>query len=215
MPENPGRPKELQNIARINEIKMTKKKRAAAPAVATPLIPDVGKILERLRTQRGMSVRDLAEQSGLSASFIRAVERGDSDIALGRLAKLAAVFHYDLGSFLGFTGKLSRPSFVTGENRKRANRGRGVTYEVLHLPALDLDLVQIELAAGAAFKDELTHEGIDVVYVLEGELVLVVNDIDYPMSAGECCIFSAGFAHKVRNDSKRAASAISITTGRM
>jgi len=193
-----------------------KKKRAAALSDDGALaVPDVGKIIERLRTQRGMAVRDLAEQSGLSASFIRAVERGDSDISLGRLARLANVFHYDLGSFLGFTSKLSRPSFVTGTDRKRVNRGKGVTYEAIHLPALDLDLVIVELAAGASFKSELTHEGIDVVYITQGELTLAVNGIDYPMSAGECCSFSAGFPHKLRNDSKSPASAISVTTGRM
>jgi transcriptional regulator with XRE-family HTH domain len=195
----------------------TKKKRPAAslPDDGVAAIPDVGKIIERLRAQRGMAVRDLAEQSGLSASFIRAVERGDSDISLGRLARLAQVFHYDLGSFLGFTSKLSRPAFVTGTDRKRVNRGKGVTYEALHLPALDLDLVIVGLAAGASFKNELSHEGIDVVYVTEGELVLVVNGSEYPMSAGECCVFSAGFPHRLRNDSKRAGSAISVTTGRM
>ncbi len=178
-------------------------------------IPDVGKIIERLRAQRGMAVRDLAEQSGLSASFIRAVERGDSDISLGRLARLANVFHYDLGSFLGFTSKLSRPSFVTGTDRKRVNRGKGVSYEALHLPALDLDLVIVELAAGASFRSDLTHEGIDVVYITKGEVVLMVNGIDYPMNAGECCVFSAGFPHRLRNASKGPASAISVTTGRM
>ncbi len=195
----------------------SKKNRAAASSGndGALAVPNVGKIIERLRAQRGMAVRDLAEQSGLSASFIRAVERGDSDISLGRLARLANVFHYDLGSFLGFTSKLSRPTFVTGTDRKRINRGRDVAYEVLHLPALDLDLVIVELAAGASFRSDLTHEGIDVVYITQGEVLLVVNGVDYPMNAGECCAFSAGFPHKLRNNSKGLASAISVTTGRM
>ena len=178
-------------------------------------VPDVGKIIERLRSERGISVRDLAEHSGLSPSFIRAVERGDSDISLGRLARLANVFHHDLGSFLGFTSKLSRPTFITGTDRKAVNRGRGVQYEALHLPALDLDLVIVELEPEASFKDELSHEGIDVVYVTEGELVLIFNGTDYPMTAGDCCVFSAVYPHKLRNDSKRRGAAISVTTGRM
>ena len=194
------------------------KKTAARPQAdddGAALTPDVGKILERVRTQRGMTVRELAEQSGLSASFIRAVERGDSDIAIGRLAKLANVFHYDLGSFLGFTAQLTRPTFVTAADRKRVNRGKGVSYEVLHLPALDLDLVDVRLGPGATFKDELSHEGIDVVFVTKGQIVLVVNHIDYPMTAGDCCVFAAGFPHKLRNDSRSEANAISVTTGRM
>lgn len=186
-----------------------------APGDGSLLTPDVGKILERVRTQRGMTVRELADKSGLSASFIRAVERGDSDIAIGRLAKLASVFHYDLGSFLGFTAQLTRPTFVTASERKRVNRGKDVYYEVLHLPALDLDLVDVRLAPGASFKNELSHEGIDVVYVTKGQLVIEVNHIDYPMTEGECCVFAAGFPHRLRNDSKAVGAAISITTGRM
>lgn len=178
-------------------------------------VPDVGKILQRLREQRNVTVRELAESSDLSESFIRAVERGESDISLGRLARLARFFEYDLGSFLGFTTRLSRPNFIGKENRKPINRGRGVKYEALHLPGIDLDFVTVELAPKSKFKDEMSHEGIDVVYVTQGEIIVVVDGVDYPMSEGECCVFSAAYRHRVRNDSSRVASLVSITTGRM
>lgn len=178
-------------------------------------LPDVGKILQRLREQRNVTVRELAESSGLSESFIRAVERGESDISLGRLARLAQFFEYDLGSFLGFTSRLSRPNFVRKENRAVINRGRGVKYEAVHLPGIDLDFVTVELAPHSKLKDELSHEGIDVVYVTEGEVVVVVDGADYPMAERDCCVFSAAYRHRVRNDSNRPASIISITTGRM
>lgn len=178
-------------------------------------VPDVGKILQRLREQRNVSVRELAESSDLSESFIRAVERGESDISLGRLARIAHFFEYDLGSFLGFTSRLSRPNFVGKEHRATINRGRGVAYEALHLPGIDLDFVTVELAAHSKLKNELTHEGIDVVYVLKGDIVLVVDGVDYPMGESECCVFSAAYRHRIRNDSDRPASVISITTGRM
>ncbi|HKU67377.1 MAG TPA: cupin domain-containing protein [Candidatus Baltobacteraceae bacterium] len=178
-------------------------------------VPDVGRILQRLREQRNVSVRELAEKSDLSESFIRAVERGESDISLGRLARLAAFFEYDLGSFLGFTSKLSRPNFVGKESRTTINRGRGVKYQALHLTGIDVDLVLVDLAPHSKFKDEISHEGIDVVYVTQGEVVVVVDGVDYPMSEQECCVFSAAYRHRVRNDSPRPASIISITTGRM
>ncbi len=178
-------------------------------------LPDVGKILQRLREQRNVTVREIAQSSGLSESFIRAVERGESDISLGRVARLARFFEYDLGSFLGFTSGLSRPNFVGKENRAKINRGRGVKYEALHLPGIDLDFVTVELAPRSKLKDELSHEGIDVVYVTSGEIVVVVDGVDYPMGEKECCVFSAAYRHRVRNDSDRAASIVSITTGRM
>lgn len=178
-------------------------------------LPDVGKILQRLREQRNVTVRELAESSGLSESFIRAVERGESDISLGRLARLAQFFEYDLGSFLGFTSHLSRPNFVRKENRATINRGKGVKYEALHLPGIDLDFVTVELGPHSKLKNELSHEGIDVVYVTQGEVVVVVDGVDYPMNERDCCVFSAAYRHRVRNDSNHPASIVSITTGRM
>ena len=190
-------------------------KRSPKDASRDASVPDVGKILQRLREQRNVTVKELAESSDLSESFIRAVERGESDISLGRLARLARFFEYDLGSFLGFTSGLSRPNFIGKENRATLNRGRGIRYEALHLPGIDLDFVTVELAPKSKFKDAMTHEGIDVVYVTHGEIVLEVDGVDYPMSEGECCVFSAAYRHRVRNDSSRAASIVSITTGRM
>ncbi len=190
----------------------------AAPdgrAPAESSLPDVGKILQRLRAQRNVTVRELAERSDLSESFIRAVERGESDISLGRLARLARFFEYDLGSFLGFTTQLSRPNFVRKENRATINRGKGVRYEALHLPGIDLDFVVINFAARTRLRNELTHEGIDVVYVTEGEVVAEVDGVDYPMAEGDCCVFSAAYRHRIRNDSGRPASLVSITTARM
>lgn len=188
---------------------------AELPQPDTNLIPNIGQILRRLRAQHGLSVKEVAERSGLSHSFLHAVERGESDIALGRLARLAHVFGYDIGSFLGFTSRLSQPNFVGKEQRALINRGKGVRYESLRLPGIEFELESVELAPHSAFRNELSHEGIDVVYCMRGNAVLVFNGTDYPMSEGDCCVFSAGYPHKVRNDSNKSAALLSFTSGRM
>jgi transcriptional regulator with XRE-family HTH domain len=186
-----------------------------APKTKAAALPDVGTILKRLRERNNVTVRDLAKATDLSASFIRAVERGDSDISLGRLARLAQFFEYDLGSFLGYSAQLSRPNFVTAETRKKVARGRGVDYEALHLPGIDLEFIMVKLEPRSKFRNEMTHEGIDVVYAVDGNIVLVVDGVDYPMATGDCCAFSAAYPHLLRNDSGRRATAVSITTARM
>jgi transcriptional regulator with XRE-family HTH domain len=177
--------------------------------------PNIGLILKRMRTQRKLSIRDVADGSGLSASFLSAVERGESDVSIGRLARIAEFFDQDLGSMLGYSTRLSRPSFVTKSDRVMLNRGRGVRYELLRLPGLNLEMASISFDPRSAFRDELTHEGVDTLYVISGEIVLRVNDVDYPMRAGECAVYSAGFAHTIRNDSGRPATAVGLTTAHM
>lgn len=191
--------------------KRAQPKRGTAPAP----MPDVGKILKHLRARHRLTVRDVAERSGLSPSFVSAVERGESDISLGRLARLAQFFDQDLGTFLGFTAHLSRPNFVGEEKRSKVRRGKGVEYQALHLPGIDLDFIIVRMAPRSSFDRELAHEGIDVVYVLEGDIVMRIDDADYPMTADECCVYSAGYPHLMRNDAAKPAVVVAVTTGRM
>ncbi|MDB5092702.1 MAG: transcriptional regulator [Candidatus Eremiobacteraeota bacterium] len=177
--------------------------------------PDIGQILKRMRTQRKLSIRDVADGSGLSASFLSAVERGESDVSIGRLARIAEFFDQDLGSMLGYSTRLARPAFVTKSDRVTFNRGRGIRYELLRLPGLSLELASISFDPRSAFRDELAHEGVDTIFVTSGEIVLRVNDVDYPMRAGDCAVYSAGFTHTMRNDTARPATAVGLTTARM
>jgi transcriptional regulator with XRE-family HTH domain len=164
-------------------------------------VPDIGSILKHLRAQRNVSVREVAEKSGLSPTFVRAVERGDSDISIGRLARLAHFFDRDLGAFLGFSLRLSRPNPVGEESREHTRRGRGVDYECIKLLGIDVDLVLVKMAPHSRFTEPMIHEGIDVFYVSNGAIVLVIDAVDYLLKAGDCVMYSAAYPHLLRNDS--------------
>jgi len=175
--------------------------------------PKVGRVLRDLRLRDGMSLKDVADASGLSVSFLSAVERDQSDISLGRVNRLAQVFNYDIGSLLGYIGNRSTPQFVAKGDRLQVDRGDGIDYRVVRLPGLDFELITAEFAPGAAFRDTITHEGLDIVYVLEGELILEYDGDDYPMHAGACTLYSGAYPHRFRNDSGRPASWLSIVNG--
>ena len=67
-------------------------------------------------------------------------------------------------------------------------------------------------APRAQFADAVTHAGLDVMYVAEGELVLFVDGVDYPLREGECAVWPSSQAHTVRNDADEPARAIGFTT---
>lgn len=52
----------------------------------------LGKRVRDLRSQRKWSQEELAHQSGLARSFTGAIERGEKDIRLSTLLKLANTF---------------------------------------------------------------------------------------------------------------------------
>jgi transcriptional regulator with XRE-family HTH domain len=176
-------------------------------------LPRVGRVLRSLRQRRNWSLKDVADQSGLSVSFLSAVERGESDISLLRLNRLAQVFGHDIGSLLGYTAQRSTPQFLVDRDRLVVDRGEGIDYRVFRLPGLNFELITADFEPRTAFRDAIAHEGLDIVYVLKGKLVLEYDGIDYQMDTGDCTMYSGAYPHRFRNDSSRPAAWLSIVTG--
>ena len=172
----------------------------------------VGEVLRRLRRQRGLSLKEVAEGAGLSASFLGAVERGDSDIALGRLAQVARFYGHDVASLLGYSGSRARPLIVSAGEHVRLDRGDGVEFSAIRVPGTTTELMMAVFQPGSGFEDVVTHAGIDVMLVADGEIVLVFDGADYPLREGECAIWPSSHSHTVRNDSGRPARVIGFTT---
>lgn len=186
--------------------------RSTSEGSAAAELPNVGEIIHRLRVQRGLSLQDAADATGLSPSFLSAVERGKSDIALKRLARVAQFLGHDIGSLLGYTARRARPMFVDQSQRIIVDRGRDVDYEVIRLPGLGFELVAATFAPGAGLRDEISHEGVDIVYVTQGDLTLVYNGERYVMPVGSCSIYSGGYAHSFSNETEAPASMVAVVT---
>ena len=175
-------------------------------------VPNVGQILKQLRARRGESLRDVAKGTGLSASFLSMVERNESDITLGNLDEIAAHFGHDVGSLLGYSARGARVQIVAKKDRVIVDRGDDIDYEVLHIPGTDMEIILARLAPHTAFRDELTHDGIDIALVLQGRIVVTVNDVDYPVEKNEAAVWSGSYRHRIRNDSDRAAQMVAFVT---
>jgi transcriptional regulator with XRE-family HTH domain len=173
--------------------------------------PAPGEVLRRLRTQAGYSLRDVASRSGLSQSFLGQLERGETDIALERLARLARVFGHDVGSFLGFSARRATPVLLD-DTRVIVPRGDGIQYEVIRLPGLGSELVFVRLEPQSRFSAELTHEGIDVTLVVEGTVCATYNHEEYVLKTGDCMLWSGGYPHSFRNDTKKRACYVGLVT---
>jgi transcriptional regulator with XRE-family HTH domain len=173
--------------------------------------PQVGNVIRSLRRQRGLSLKQVAEGAQLSASFLGAVERGESDISVGRLSLVAEVLGHDLASLLGYSLRQSGPRFIRPDDQVRMRRGKGVELIAMRIPGTHLELLLATLPPHS--KDRpVTHAGLDILFVLEGDLVLHLDGADYPMAAGECAVWPSSHKHAIRNDSDQPARAIGLVT---
>src|SRR5271156_2538585 len=112
----------------------------------------IGARVNALREAAGLSLRDLAQRSGVSAPMLSQVERGETSPTLQLAARIASGLDLRLSQLL----RLDEGGAVTvvrrAERRKGPSNARGHRYEILTppLPGQRAELSRHTLAPGAA-----------------------------------------------------------------
>jgi XRE family transcriptional regulator, regulator of sulfur utilization len=182
-----------------------------------PLV--VGARVRALREASGLSLRDLAARSGVSAPMLSQVERGDTSPTLVLAAKIAAGLDLRLSQLL----RLDEDGAVTivhaGERRHGGNRRRGHRYEVMTSaqPGQRAELSRHTLAAGGstgAADDPPMHEpgSRETALVEHGSLVLVCDGQRHELREGDCVTFDADVPHHFENPTGGEASFLAVVS---
>src|SRR5437588_5984101 len=103
--------------------------------VADPTIAAVGPRVKALREAMDLSLRDLAERSGVSAPMLSQVERGETSPTLQVASRIAAGLDLRLSQLLRLDEDGAVSVVRAGERRHGPGHGRGGhAYEILTPP---------------------------------------------------------------------------------
>lgn len=162
----------------------------------------IGSKMRDLRTSRGLSLRQLGEQTGLSPTLLSQIERGVTEPSLKSLRLLAGAFDQEVSDLFADDVPLivhvSRP----GE-RSRITSPKGyIQYERMAAPNGQLEVLRGVLGPGEVSSDEpWAHAAIECVYVLSGLLITEVGGVAHPVAAGEAISFDSSQPHRYLNTS--------------
>lgn len=179
---------------------------------AEPLRQALGAHLLELRRRNGKSLREAAALAGLSPQFISMVERGQTEIGLGRLIRLADAYDANIADLLAeINGR--DVEFVPAASAFTAPRTRNdpkVTY--LTSPSWQLQPFRIEIAPGARLEG-LSHAGEEFIHCIEGgTITMTINGRDWKLAPGDTVVVPPRANHSYRNDSRRLAVAVGAVT---
>ncbi len=177
----------------------------------------VGPRVRALREGMDLSLRDLAQRSGVSAPMLSQVERGETSPTLAVAAKIAAGLELRLSQLL----RLDEGGAVTvtraGDRRPGRDSGRGHRFEVLTSahPGQRAELSRHALAPGAATGgpgDPPMHEpgAREIALVERGVVLLHVDGEAHRLEAGDCATFDADLPHHFENPGPDAASLLAV-----
>lgn len=167
----------------------------------------VGPRIRALREERRLSLRALAEASGLSLNAISRIERGENSPTVASLYQLAAALAVPVTDFFR---PAETPATIFIQQRQRLlSRQAGVAMESLGAGLLNqqLEPFLLTLAAGAGAPpsededDRVSHSGQEFVYCLSGSVVYYVGAAQYPLEPGDSLLFEAKQPHGFHNPS--------------
>ncbi len=149
--------------------------------------------LRELRTQRGMTLEDVARAADIDISTLSRLESGKRRFALDHLPRLAAALSIS-------TDELMRAPEAADPRVRGASHSRdGITYWPLTRggPAGGLHTFKIRVSARRRTPPaELpVHDGQEWLYVLSGHLRLLLGDRDFTIKPGEAVEFSTWTPH--------------------
>jgi transcriptional regulator with XRE-family HTH domain len=178
----------------------------AAPADTATVGPRVKALREGMR----LSLRDLAERSGVSAPMLSQVERGETSPTLSVAARIAGGLDLSLSQLLRLDEGGAVTVVRTGERTSGGARKRGHSYEIL-TPPLPGQRAEVSLhvlgpgALTAGADDPPMHEpgARETAVVLEGTLRLHCDGSDHDLETGDSVTFDSDLPHRFENPGKK------------
>ncbi|MEU0548351.1 XRE family transcriptional regulator [Micromonospora sp. NPDC005979] len=166
----------------------------------------VGPRLRALRHQRGTTLTQLADLTGISVSTLSRLESGSRKPTLELLLPLARAYQVALDELVDAP--------ATGDPRVRPKPI--VIHGVTHLPLTRRpgglqafkQIFPPDPAAGG--RTPQVHEGYEWLYVLSGRLRLVLGDRDLILTHGEVAEFDTRIPHLIMNPGPGTAEALSL-----
>jgi transcriptional regulator with XRE-family HTH domain len=176
--------------------------------------------LRTLRLRRSMGLAQLAEHSGFSPAMLSRLENGRLVPTLPTLTRIALVFGVGLDYFFTDPRKRHVVAISRRDERKVFPSDPKSTSTSWSFESLDFRATERKLNGFLAHFHSLPeqkptphfHPGVELLYLIEGELEMMIGVEKFQLSAGDSVYFDSLQKHAYRSLVKRPCTAIVVTT---
>ncbi|MBB2975674.1 transcriptional regulator with XRE-family HTH domain [Microbacterium endophyticum] len=161
----------------------------------------LGARIRALRKRRGLTLTQAASDADLSHSFLSQVERGHERLSMASLFRIARALGTTQQALLtdepeGVPSGGFHVYRATSDSPVDAGSGSGAVTVLAQQRARFLPMI-----FSGSFEDDglwWQHDEEEFVYVLEGEIVIVLEDEEVTLARGDAAYYGGGSRHKWR-----------------
>lgn len=162
---------------------------------------DVGGRLRSLREARRLSIRSLAEASGLAVNTLSLIENGRTSPSVSTLQQLAAALRVSITAFFEAEAPRSRVVFLKAQQQVAGSFPHGTLADLgagMAERSIEPLLISLEPNAGSG-PHPIVHTGQEFVYCLEGRIAYTVAEQVYLLEPGDSLFFESPLPHRWHN----------------
>ena len=177
---------------------------------------EIGSKLRALRLRKKLGLVELGRHTGLSPALLSKLERGKMFPTLATLLRIAMVFSVELDYFFADHRKHRALAIVRRAARLRFPEAPGRRDPAFHFESLTFPVAEPKceaylatfhpVAQGKARPHE--HPGVEVIYVLSGELGVTVETSEHLLESGDAMYFDSSVPHSYRRTGRSTCSAL-------
>jgi transcriptional regulator with XRE-family HTH domain len=160
----------------------------------------IGKNIRKIRKEKGFSLKELAEKTEFSSSYISQIERDLIDPSINSLRKIAGAL--GVRDFQLLMTDHEVEEIVRKEDRRIVSFPHNdLVFEVMSLdPNKEMGIMYGRLKAGKASADELLpHEGEEAIVIDKGELWIEHPNQEYHLKPGDSIYYDSSTPHRLVN----------------
>lgn len=180
-------------------------------------IADLGHQLRILRKERGLTLAQLSERSGVSVGLHSQMERGQGNPSFNTLVQVAHALGVPVASLFRSDERGSPVVRKSERHRIDIHSGGADEPTVTELLTPDLggalEVLLVEVPPG--YSSEATpfsHEGEEFGLILEGHHEVCLGDATYALEAGDAITYSSRIPHWYRNPGDEPVRSIWVIT---
>jgi transcriptional regulator with XRE-family HTH domain len=161
----------------------------------------VGRCLRELRAEHGLSIRALAERSGLNVNTLSLIENGKTSPSVSTLQQLAMTLKVPITAFFETGIPKNNISYQKAGQRPQAAFAHGTLEDLgsgLTLRGGTPLVVTLEPKADSG-PTPIVHTGHEFVFCLEGHLLYTIEERTYLLESNDSLLFEAHLPHRWQN----------------
>ena len=161
---------------------------------------NIGDRIRILRTSQKRTLQEVADGSDLSKSMISKIENNKTVPSVAALVKIAQVLGTNISSLLEteewlnaiFTARLTAEQNLTKTDKRYFIYPFGTEYHQKKMQPM-----LFVAKKGEVKQHELSHEGVEFIYVIEGEMKMTLGDAEHLLKAGDSMYFNCLQKHGI------------------